>query len=95
LFVVVRSVVVVVACGMTGAVVSVVVVRVVVVTGGASLPQPARAPIETIRAVPMAMARIEFAVLVILKPSAIVYSSIQTVASPQKFPVPYSETRRW
>jgi hypothetical protein len=72
----VRSVVVVVACGMTGAVVSVVVVRVVVVTGGASLPQPARAPIETMRAVPTAMARIEFIVLVISKPSAIVYSCI-------------------
>jgi len=92
---VVRSVVVVCDCGTTGAVVSVVVVRVVVVTGGASLPQPARAPIETIRAEPMARARIEFTVLVILKPSTIVYSCIQTVASPQKFPVPYSETRQW
>jgi hypothetical protein len=68
-----RSVVVVVACGMTGATVSVVVVRVVVVVGGASLPQPARAPMETIRAVPTATARIEFTVLVILKPSEIVY----------------------
>jgi hypothetical protein len=86
--VVVRSVVVVCDCGMTGAVVSVVVVRVVVVVGGASLPQPARAPIETMRAEPIASARIEFTVLVILKPFAIVYSCIQTVISPQKFPVP-------
>jgi hypothetical protein len=74
LVVLLRSVVVVVACGMTGATVSVVVVRVVVVVGGASLPQPARAPMETIRAVPTARARIEFTVLVILKPSEIVYS---------------------
>jgi hypothetical protein len=81
-----RSVVVVVACGMTGAVVSVVVVRVVVVVGGASLPQPARVPMETISAAPMARARIEFTVLVILKPSVIVYSCIQTAVSPQKFP---------
>jgi hypothetical protein len=79
--VVVRSVVVVVACGMTGTVVSVVVVRVVVVVAGASLPQPASAAIEAMRAVPTAMARIEFSVLVILKPSAIVYSCIQTEAS--------------
>jgi Do/DeqQ family serine protease len=82
----VRSVVVVVACGITGATVSVVVVRVVVVTGGASLPQPARAPMETIRAAPTAIARIEFTVPVILKPSMIVYSCIQTMVSPQKFP---------
>jgi len=80
--VLVRSVVVVVACGITGATVSVVEVRVVVVTGGASLPQPASAPIETIRAVPIAIARIEITVLVILKPSTIVYSCIQTVVSP-------------
>jgi len=76
---VVRSVVVVVAAGgMTGAVVSVVVVRVVVVTGGASL-QPASAPIETVRARPTARARIEFTVVVILKPSLSDYSCIQTV----------------
>jgi hypothetical protein len=74
LVVLLRSVVVVVVCGMTGVVVSVVVVRVVVVVGGASLPQPARAPMETTRAVPTARARIEFTVLVILKPSVIVYS---------------------
>jgi hypothetical protein len=84
--VLVRSVVVVVARGMTGVTVSVVVVRVVVVTGGASLPQPARAPMETISAVPTAIARIEFTVLVILKPSVIVYSCIQTMNSPRKFP---------
>jgi len=74
---VVRWVVVVVACGMTGAVVSVVVVRVVVVVG--SLPQPASAPIETVRARPTARARIEFTVVVILKPSLIDYSCISTV----------------
>jgi hypothetical protein len=69
-----RSVVVVVDCGTTGATVSVVIVLVVVVVGGASLPQPARAPMEIIRAEPTARARIEFTVLVILKPSVIVYS---------------------
>jgi hypothetical protein len=81
-----RSVVVVVACGMTGAVVSVVDVRVVVVARGASYSQPARAPMEMVRARPTVRARIEFTVLVILKPSMIVYSCIPTMASPQKFP---------
>ena len=89
------SVVVVCDCGTTGATVSVVEVRVVVVTGGASLPQPASAPMETVSAKPTARARIEFIVLVILKPSVIVYSFIQTMTSPRKFPGTYSETRRW
>lgn len=75
----VRWVVVVVACGMTGVVVSVVVVRVVVVTGGGASLQPASAPIETVRARPTARARIEFTVVVILKPSVINYSYSQTV----------------
>jgi hypothetical protein len=75
--VVVRSVVVVVACGMAGVAgvaVSVVVVRVVVVVGRSSLPQPATAPIETVSARPMARPRIELRVVIILKPSVIVYS---------------------
>ena len=76
----VRSVVVVVAAGgMTGVVVSVVVVRVVVVTGGSSA-QPASAPIEMVRARPTARARIEFTVVVILKPFMIDHSCIPTVA---------------
>ena len=74
----VRSVVVVVAAGgATGAVVSVVTVRVVVVVGSSL--QPASAPIEMVRARPTARARIEFTVVVILKPSMIDYSCIPTV----------------
>jgi len=69
--------VVVAAGGMTGTVLSVVTVRVVVVVGSSA--QPARAPIEIVRARPTARARIEFTVVVILKPSMIDYSCISTV----------------
>jgi hypothetical protein len=57
---------------MTGVVVSVVTVRVVVVVGSSA--QPASAPIEMVRARPTASARIEFTVVVILKPFMIDHS---------------------
>jgi len=63
-------VVVVCDCGMTGAVVSVVTVLVVVVTGGGSPAQPASAPMEIESAI-QAASRIEFVSVIILKPLGI------------------------
>ena len=83
--VVVRSVVVVCDCGMTGAVVSVVTVLVVVVTGGASLPQPANAPMESESAI-HAASRIEFVLVIILKPFHANYSMNSNLAFRREVP---------
>ncbi|MDB5394139.1 MAG: hypothetical protein JWM91_1645 [Rhodospirillales bacterium] len=86
LLVVCRSTVVVCCCGMTGAVVSVVTVRVVVVAG--SLPQADKAPTESESARQVAKPAIrgaEFFSVIILKPFLIVYFVKSNLASAEMF----------